>query len=68
MAPTIEKISAITLQVLNMRTSVQFIEMCSAWNCFTAENARVSLHSERTIQKLQSLTSNKVTVCRSGAG
>jgi hypothetical protein len=68
MAPTIEKISAITFRVINMEASVQFYGNVLGMSCFTAENGRVSPHCERAIQRLRFLTSNKVTACRSGAG
>jgi hypothetical protein len=53
MAPSIEKISAVTVRVRNMKASVQFycsIGMCSAWSCSTAEKLRASPHCARGMQ------------------
>ena len=65
MAPTIEKIAAITLRVLNMKASVQLYRNVLGMELLYGG---VSLHCGRAIQNLRSLTSNKVTVSRSGAG
>jgi catechol 2,3-dioxygenase-like lactoylglutathione lyase family enzyme len=44
MAPTIEKISAITFRVLNMKASVQFYRNVLGMDLSTAGNGRDSLH------------------------
>jgi catechol 2,3-dioxygenase-like lactoylglutathione lyase family enzyme len=53
MAPTIEKISAITFRVLNMEASVRFYRNVLGMELLTVEKGRGSLHCEQTIRNLR---------------
>jgi catechol 2,3-dioxygenase-like lactoylglutathione lyase family enzyme len=54
MAPTIEKISAITFRVSNMTASVEFYRDVLGMQLLFGGERRVFLHCGRTIQSLQS--------------
>ena len=69
MAPTIEKISAVTLRVVNMTESVRFYKDVLGMELLsTVERAQSSLHCAQETHNLRSSIWNKVKQRLNGGG